>query len=451
MKILLIQPRMNKRPMDSSLKIQMSPPLALLTLAKLTPERHEVIIINENVEKLNYDINTDLVGITITVDVMPRACGIAEEFRKRGVPVVAGGIHITCFPYECSHLFDAICVGPAERVWARILQDIEAGRLKKEYQDMHNFCGSEIVPPLYGRFAQKNYLYPNVVLTGRGCPNRCGFCYNSCENRLFVRRPIKDVIEDIKALGTRHILFIDDNFAGDPSYTEELLENIREMKLAWGAAVTTQIIDYPDLLDLMADSGCKSLFIGFESLNKQSLESVGKRNNVDRYEELVEAIHGRNIMINASMVFGLDGDNQETFQYTLDWLIKMRIETLTSHILTPYPGTRLYRSLDEAGRITDNNLERYDTAHVVFQPVGMTASELYNGYLSMYRRFYSFRNIARRLPRCAPQRAPYILFNLFYRKFGRATAALAKMVPMRALGKIAARISYGVNERYAIY
>ena len=442
MKILFIQPKMNKRPMDTDLKTRMSPSLALLTLLSLTPDEHETRIINENVEKVDYDCGVDLVGITITLDVMPRACKIAIEFMKRGIPVVAGGIHVTCCPEDCLPHFSSICVGPAERVWVKIIQDVQAGCLRQEYSDMNDFHGDEIASPMYGSIEQKKYLYSNVVLTSRGCPNRCSFCYNSCKNRIYTRRPISNVINDIKTLGTRHILFTDDNFIGNPKYTHELLNEICDMNLIWSAAVTTNILDFPDLLDLMKTTGCRSLFIGFESLNTASLESVNKDNKANRYEELVEAIHSRGIMINASMVFGLDGDDKDTFKHTLDWLVKMRVETLTSHILTPYPGTELHRNMDTAGRIIDYDLGKYNTSNVVFKPVGMTAKELNEGYRWMYRQFYSFRNVIRRFPKSKIQRKSYLLFNLFYRKFGRFTSLVARIVPMRILGKLATKISY---------
>jgi radical SAM superfamily enzyme YgiQ (UPF0313 family) len=147
-------------------------------------------------------------------------------------------------------------------------------------------------------------------------------------------------------------------------------------------------------------------------------------------------------MINASMVFGLDGDDEGTFDRTLDWLVKMRIETLTSHILTPYPGTELHRNMESAGRITESDLSKHNTAHVVFSPANMSAESLYRGYRRMYRRFYSIPNIIRRLPKAKAQRRPYLLFNLLYRKYGRLTSAIARVVPMGVLGRLAERVSY---------
>ncbi len=445
MKIIVIQPKMNKRPMDTDLKTRMAPPLALLTLMSLTPDGHEVIMCNENVDKIDYHCGAEMVGITITLDVMPRAIQIAKKYRRLGIPVVAGGIHVTSNPEKCIPHFNAICIGAAERVWTRIIEDAAHDRLQQVYHDMADFRGDEIVSPAYHKIDKGGYLYTNVVTTSRGCPNRCDFCYNSCKNRIYVQRPIINVLNDIKALRTRHILFIDDNFIGVPSYTRELLGHLRGMDLKWSAAVTAKIADYPDLLDLMASTGCQSLFIGFESINNSSLQGVHKDNRFEKYERLAAEIHRRGIMINASMVFGLDGDEPNVFRRTLDWLVKNKIETLTSHILTPYPGTELYHRMKDERRITDSNLTKYNTSHVVFRPKGMTAEELYEGYLWIYREFYSFRNILRRMPEHRAQRKSYILFNIFYRKFGWFTSLLARGIPMRAIGRLAAQISYRIK------
>ena len=209
MKIKLIQPAMLPRPMDTKLKTRMSPSLGLLTIANLTPEEHEVIIENENVEVIDFNEPVDLVAITVTVDVMNRAVEISKEFQKRGVKVIAGGIHITADPEGTVNSFDAIMVGMAERVWGKVLNDIENNSIKKIYYDMENIAGKEIVSPKYEIIDNKKYLYTNIISTSRGCPFQCDFCYNSCTNSLktYINRPIEDVIKDIKALRTKHIMF----------------------------------------------------------------------------------------------------------------------------------------------------------------------------------------------------------------------------------------------------
>ncbi|WP_160691155.1 radical SAM protein [Clostridium sp. C2-6-12] len=447
MKIKLIQPAMLPRPMDTKLKTRMSPSLALLTLANLTPEEHEIIIENENVEVIDFNEPVDLVAITVTVDVMNRAAEISKEFKKRGVKVIAGGIHITADPEGTINSFNAIMVGMAERVWGKVLKDIENNSMKKIYYDMENVSGKEIVSPKYEIIDNKKYLYTNIISTSRGCPFQCDFCYNSCTNSLktYINRPIEDVIKDIKTLKTKHIMFIDDNFIGNPTWTREFLKEIKPLKLKWNAAVTSNIVDMPQLLDEMKDTGCQSLFIGFESINSKSIESVNKvQNSVSRYEKLVEEIHKRGIMINASFVFGLDEDDASIFKNTLDWIVKNKIETVTSHIMTPYPGTKLYSSLLKENRIIDYNLSKYNTSHVVYEPKNMTPEELYNGYLWIYKEIYTFKNIMRRLPKSKKQWLPFLAFNFLYRKFGKITEILCSIISFESIGRFSRWVAYRI-------
>ena len=448
MKIKLIQPAMIQRPMDTKLKTRMAPSLALLTLANLTPKEHEVIIENENVESINFDEKVDLVAVTVTVDVMNRAIEIAKEFKKRSVKVVAGGIHITADPKGAYGYFDAICIGMAERIWQRILFDAQNDSLNEIYNDMLSISGQEIVSPDYDIIDNSKYLYTNIISTSRGCPFECDFCYNSSQSvhKAYINRPIEDVIREIKTLRTRHIMFIDDNFIGNPSWTKKFLAQIKPLGLKYNAAVTSNIVDMPDILDDLKESGCQSLFIGFESINDKAIDSVNKvQNSVGKYERLVEELHKRGIMINASFVFGLDEDDSSVFEKTLDWIVKNKIETVTSHILTPYPGTRLYENLHKQGRITDFDLSKYNTANVVYRPKNMTQEELYKGYLWIYKEVYSFKNIIKRLPSSKKQWIPYLAFNLLYRRFGKLTEKICEIISFRRVGSITRWFSYNIK------
>ena len=340
MTVKLIQPRMNKRPMDTDLKLHMAPPLGLLTVASVIRPEHRVSVENENIGPVDLNDRPDVVGLSVTVDVLPRAMEIARGYRSRGIPVVAGGIHITTAADTIpENAFDVLCIGAAEGTWPEILRDLAKGTLQKRYRCRGPLRGEDLVSPAYDLIRSQPYLYCNVVHTSRGCPFRCDFCYNSGEEHQYINRPIRDVLADIRATGQRHILFIDDNFAGNRAWTREFLQTIRPMKLRWNAAVSLDAAGDPELLDLMRDSGCRSLFIGFESIRPQSIRSVHKgQNRIEDYEKAVREIHKRGIMVNASFVFGLDGDTPETFPETLRWIVKNRIETVTSHILTPYPG-----------------------------------------------------------------------------------------------------------------
>lgn len=445
--IKLIQPKMKKRPMDTDIKLHMAPPLGLLTIVNVirrTDANACISLENENIQPITYDDMPDIVGISVTVDTLPRAIEIAKRFRAKGAKVIAGGIHITTaaetIPSDC---FDALCIGPAEGTWSDIIHDYKTNDLQKVYRCRQPLTGSDIIPPAYDFLEKDAYLYCNVVHTSRGCPFRCDFCYNSAKEHHYVNRTIEDVIADIQSVGSKHILFIDDNFVGNPQWTKSFLERIKPLELKWNAAVSINIADQSELLDLMKESGCRSLFIGFESINPASIQTVHKvQNTEDRYEKAVREIHARGIMINASFVFGLDGDTIETFSATLDWIVRNKIESVTSHILTPYPGTALYHQLEKEGRILTHDLSLYNTAHVVFQPQNMTAEELYNGYIRIYKQIYSLKNIWKRLPKEKNQRTTYLLFNLFYRKYGKFTDWLCKRITYKRLGIIAERLSH---------
>lgn len=434
---------MHKRPMDTDLKIKMSPPLGLYTIANMFRDKHEVIVENENLRSISFDSTPDVVGISINIDSLPRAIEIASKFRRKGIPVVAGGIMVT----TASKLipdgsFDTLCIGDAEGTWPQIINDIENQCLKKSYRCDHILSPEEIVGPAYDMIQKSDYLYCNVIHTSRGCPFRCDFCYNSSIERKYINRRIEDVMKEVLETNCKHIMFIDDNFIGNPKWTRKLMAELKAHKIKWNAAVSINVVDIPGLLDEMKDCGCQGLFIGFESINPNSVTNVHKvQNNVEKYEFAISEIHKRGIMINASLVFGLDGDTKETFAATAEWIVKNKIETVTSHILTPFPGTVVFDQMQAQNRLLTSDLNLYDTAHVVMQPQNMTAKELYEGYLWIYKETYSLKNILRRIPKSPKQIPAYLTFNLFYRKWGKFTEWLCEKITYERVGKCAEKAS----------
>lgn len=443
MKVKLIQPRMLKRPMDTDLKIRMSPHLGLLTVANIIRHECEVTIENENIRELDFNDVPDLVGIAVTVDVLPRAIEIAAIYRKKGAKVIAGGIHITtAFDTVPKEAFDSLCIGFAENTWPQIIEDAKHGRLQSQYVSAPLESGDDITSPAYDLIDKTDYLWYNVVSTSRSCPHKCDFCYNSSGTHQYINRNIEDVLGDIKRLGTKHIMFIDDNFIGNISWTKQFLERIKPLKLNWNAAVTMKIGQHPELMDLMKETGCQSLFIGFESISPQSLSSVHKmQNNREEFERLINELHKRGIMVNASFVFGLDGDTPETFKNTLDWIISQKIDTITSHIVTPYPGTEFYKRMEAQNRIFDYDLSKYNTSHVVVSPLGMSKEELEKGYLWIYKELYSIKNIFRRLPKTISTIPAYLTFNFFYRRFGQFTSRVCELLTYKRIGLFAEKLS----------
>lgn len=439
---------MSLRPMDSEFKRLMSPSLSLVTLASLTPKPHIVYIEDENIRPINFTDNPDLVGITVNVDTTYRAFNISKIYRERGIKVIFGGIHASANPDSMLDHCDSVCIGEAEKVWTPILDDFSNDNLKPKYYYSETTDLREVPLPNWNLISQNKYLYNNIIVTSRGCPFKCEFCYNSCDYTIkkYRFRPIENVLAEVKALKRNRIMFIDDNLFGNISWTEELIKNLKPLNLYWHAAVSANIVKHPDLIQRMASSGCKSLFIGFESINNKSIDSIHKtQNNINEYDKLIELLHDNRIMINASLVFGFDYDTKDTFDQTLEWLISNKIETMTAHILTPYPGTKIYNRLIQENRIFDFDLSKYNTSNVVFYPKNMTPEELAKGYLKIYNDFYSFNNIFKRKPDNKELVAPYFIFNLGYRKFGRLTSSIGRLGLMRKIGGWGSTLSYGLE------
>ena len=447
MNIWLIRPKMIPRPMDSYFKLCMSPPLALVLIKQITPKEHNVTIIDYNFKVHLPDEKPDIVAVTSTVDVADIAIELAEKFRKLGAKTVVGGIHATCCPQYFYNHFDSVCVGPAELNWHDILKDAMAGVLKKLYHSQRLLTSRdipvlEIMPP------EKKYLFNNVITASRGCNFKCSFCYNSALNQPLVHRDIDDIIKEIRLLKTSHVLFVDDNFISDISWTETFLSKIKNMHLTWSCAVSCNIIDHLELMDEMAHAGCQSLFIGLETINPESLKSIKKgQNKIEEYEKLINEIHKRKMMINASIMLGIDGDTVQSIEKTTNWLIENNVDTLTTHILTPYPGTKLHSEMESSGRLLNAEISHYNTANVVYLPKRIKPSELYKAYIKVYRKFYSLKNIIKRMPKNdAKRKTEYLLFNLLYRKFGKPISFAAhKLNILTPIGRLSRWISYKIK------
>ena len=443
--IKLITPKSRMRPMDSAFKQKMAPPLSLLVLGALTPPDHRVTIADENVEGLDLSDRPDLVGISVRADTAPRAWVIARTYQQKGVKVVVGGIYPTTCPEECQEYADACVVGEAEGPWPEVLRDALQSRLKRVYRNERAPDLSRTPVPRWELLDTGQYLYTNTLTIGRGCPWRCGFCDNSSPNIPIGYRikPVDRILKEIASLGTRHVMSVDDNFIANPARARRLLQALIPLGLTWHTAVSADIGRHEDIMQLMAESCCQSLFIGFESLDPENLRSAAKHQNiVTDYHGTISAIHSHGMMVNASLVLGFDRDGPDVFDSTREWLIDNKVDTVTAHVLTPYPGTAFHSQLAEENRILDTDLTHYNTSCVVFQPRGMTAAQLEAGYLGFYDRFYSWDSIRRYIPSDRGRYILYLLFNVFYRKYGRMCSALRSICLMRSIGKLGVWLSY---------
>jgi len=377
------------------------PPLSLLTLASATPEDVEVSIIDENLEELNYGIEADLIGITVMTPQAPRAYQIADEFRKKGKKVVLGGFHVSFLPEEALEHANAIVIGEGDRIWKDVIKDFRESRLKRVYQDDQPVSLSEIKVPRRDLVKGKGYLFTNTIQTTRGCPFQCEFCsVSSFFGKGYRTRPIPLVKEELERLRQESIFLflVDDNLVGNRPYAKALFQEMIPLKFKWASHAPLSFVNDEELLKLASQSGCISLFVGFESLNTENLSMMGKQSNLRISAiEAVKKFHSHGIGILASFILGYDHDTPDTFKKTLDFCHQAKIDGALFPILTPYPGTLLRERLKKEGRILTDQWALYDMEHVTFVPQGMSPERLQEGFEWLNSSFLSWSSIFQRL------------------------------------------------------
>jgi len=398
MKVKMILPALTEAtsPFWRPIKYSLFPPLGLATLAGYFNDDDEVTIQDEHVEKLDLNDHPDLVVIQVYITSAYRAYALADHYRRMGAYVALGGLHVTSLPAEAAQHADTIFLGPGEDTWPQFLSDFRAGQPHKMYVSRNRTL---IGLPRVRRDLIKRslYLVPNSIVVSRGCPHSCGFCYKDAffqGGKSFYTQSVDDALAEIEQLPGRHLYFLDDHLFGNPRFASALFDGMRGMKRVWQAAGTVKSVLEPGLIEQAARSGLRSLFVGFETLNPSNLLEQRKYQNLNRdYVAAIRRLHDQGVMVNASFVFGMDGDEGTVFTRTVEWAIQQGIETATFHILTPYPGTALYQKMLGDGRMLHHNWALYDTRHVVFRPARMSAQQLEEGYWQAYRDFYRWGSI----------------------------------------------------------
>ncbi len=444
MRVKLILPSLTeaKSPLWRPIKYSLFPPLGLATLAAYLDPDDEVELQDQHVEKLKLDDAPDLVLIQVYITNAKRAYAIAEHYRQRGVFVALGGLHVTALPEEAEKYADAIFLGPAEQTFPEFLADFRARRPKKRY--VSTTRRTIVGQPSIRRdlIKREKYLVPNSIVMSRGCPHHCNFCYKDAffqGGKSFYTQRVDEVIAEIDRLSGRHLYFLDDHLLGNPNLARELFREMKPMNRVFQGAATVKSILEGDLIERAAEAGLRSIFVGFETFSPENLRQSNKNQNLKLdYERAVRRLHDLGIGINGSFVFGLDSDDKDVFRRTVDWGVKNYITTATYHILTPYPGTRLYASMQEEGRIFTNDWDLFDTRHVVYQTTNLTAQELEEGYRWAYKEFYSWNNIFKASFAHASfeRKLKHLMYTGGWKKFENVWAflinvgALQKMLPV---------------------
>ncbi len=396
MKILLISPTVDLEKRTN--KGLMIPQLALYILKGLTPESHEVKLIEEETEDVNLEEPADLVGISCMTANAPRAYQLCSEFKARGIPVVLGGVHPTILPDEALLHADSVVVGEAEGVWKKLLEDVEQNCLQRKYHDPQPDL-SQYIPKDFSRIIRRRLFNLIPILTTRGCPYNCDFC---CVTNLYGKKirhiPIENVVRDIVESKGKNFMFLDDNIIGHPKYAKELFRAIKPLNIHWVGQASISLVKDTEMLDLAAESGCRALFFGLESVSVDQIKTMRKTiKEIDDLEAALKKIKKRGILIHASMIFGFDNDTEKVFDETVKFLIKNKISTVSFNVLTPYPGTKTYDQLKNEGRLLTTNWKYYDHNTVVYQPKKLTPLELQKGKVKARKEFYNVPSVFKRL------------------------------------------------------
>ena len=307
-----------------------------------------------------------------------------------------GGLHVTSLPDEASQHADTIFIGPGEDTFPKFLKDFKNKCANKIY--LSQIRTLERIPPIRRDLIKRhNYLVPNSIVVSRGCPHHCTFCYKDAfyeGGRSFYTQVVDDALAEIERLPGRHLYFLDDHLLGNTKFAEQLFDGMKGMNRVFQGAATVDSVLRGDLVDRAAAAGLRSLFVGFETFSSNNLKQSNKKQNLQKdYIQAVNRLHSLGVMINGSFVFGLDDDDKDVFKRTVEWGVNNSITTSTYHILTPYPGTRLYKDMESQNRILTHNWDKYDTRNVVYKTIHLTPGQLKEGYDWAYREFYSWINI----------------------------------------------------------
>lgn len=393
------------------------PPITLFGLQALFEKLPgvNVEIIDEQVHTIDFSGNHDIACITATTLQFNRAKDISNIFRENGVTTIIGGMHSTALPDDCIDHFDVVCTGEAETYVADIAHDYLNNKLKKLYSPKYDVEMEEV--PFYNyKIGKGPYLPVHVITFSRGCLFSCEYCSIGNQFSKYRCRSIESITNEISRVKAKLLWFPDATLSGNIKKAQYLLESLQGSGIRWISQMTSNIVKQDSLLDLMKDSGCLSVSIGFETLNKENLLSANKKQNtIDDYHLLIEKLHDRGIAVEGNFVFGFDQDKEDVFERTSKFIIDSQIDLPQIFVLTPYPGTPLFSRLKAENRIVDFNWAHYDNMHFrhlpVFKPQSMSREQLMEGCAHVEKEVFSIKNTIKRIRGISLDQIPIIIGN----------------------------------------
>ena len=400
------------------------PAISVAMISALTPDKFNVRLVDEANEPVPYGEGCGLALIVGQTHHMPNVYFIADRLRSESAKVILGGMHVTALPEEALAHADSVIIGEGEAVWGEILDDFVAGSLKRKYYGRE--VDMDDLPPIRRDLLNKRFYHTGEIIeTTRGCPVGCVFCstQNFFGARFRVRSPetIRQELmalfgprppqtrwkqwlarhwhPDIPYFVERRLLYVaDSNFISEPRHAYAVLNVFKDCDIRWYGHTSLNLTRDEKMLDLMAESGCIGVNIGFESLSQTNLDQMHKLpNKTAEYADCIRRLHEREIGVMGTFMVGFDEDTPEVFDQIVDFAMENRLETAFVLILTPMPGTKLFEQMSSENRIFSRNWLDYDQGTVTFFPKNMTPGELHRGMRSAWRRVYSWRGIWRRI------------------------------------------------------
>ncbi|MFY0545190.1 B12-binding domain-containing radical SAM protein [Brevibacillus sp. H7] len=421
MKLTIIHPCIGKRKGEPYIKLWEMEPLPPAMIAGLTPKDVEIAFYDDRIEPIPYDEPTDLVAISVETYTAKRAYQIATEYRKRGVPVVMGGFHATLVPEEVSEYAEAVVIGEAEGVWEQVIDDARRHRLQRYYK-LSGRPSLERIQPDRSIFQGKRYLPLRLIEAGRGCHFKCDFCaIQTYFNSTQTRRPWQDIVSEIETLRdtTKLFFFVDDNVVSNMEQAKELFRALIPLNIKWVGQGSITCTHDEEFMQLLRDSGCQGLLIGFESLNPANLKAMQKGFNTAKggFLHALQKFKEYGLILYATFVFGYDEDVLESFEETVHFAIEHDIYIVSFNHLTPFPGTPLYKRLEQEGRLLYEKWwldDRYRYGDVPFLPRRLSPDTIREKCVESRKRFYSFPSIWKRsLARKTNARSFFLWRNFF--------------------------------------
>jgi radical SAM superfamily enzyme YgiQ (UPF0313 family) len=403
MRLTLVHPCIGRRRGQPYIRTWQMEPLAPATLAGMTPRGDGTVVkfYDDRTENIPFDEPTDLVAMSVETYTAKRSYQIASEYRRRGVPVVMGGFHPTLVPDETSEHAESIVVGEAEGLWPEVLSDFRGRRLRRVYKQAKRPALTGLRPDR-SIFEGKRYLPVGLVEAGRGCHLQCEFCaIQAYFKNTQTRRPADEIIEEIRRIKKPLIFFVDDNITSNMDQAKEFFRKLIPLKIRWVSQASINAAHDEEFLRLIKASGCQGLLIGFETLNPENLKRMRKSFNMMKggYEKALENLRRHEIRLYVTFILGYDEDNGDTLRETLEFAQRHKFYIVAFNHLTPFPGTPLYKRLENEGRLLYDRWwldPGYRYGMVPFAPRGITAQEVKDRCIEARQGFYGFRSIFQR-------------------------------------------------------